>query len=32
VAEGAKVGDRVVLNLPDEIGEGDRVQDVTVKR
>ena len=28
LAEGAQAGERVVLNLPDEIGDGDRVQTV----
>jgi membrane fusion protein (multidrug efflux system) len=32
LADGARAGDRVVLNLPDEVGDGDRVQPVTVSR
>lgn len=32
IAEGAHVGDRVVLNLPDGVADGDRVQPVTVSR
>jgi hypothetical protein len=32
IAEGAHVGDRVVLNLPDGVGDGDRVQPVAAGR
>ena len=32
LAEGAAVGERIVLNLPDEIGNGDRVQTVVAGR
>ena len=32
VSEGVKVGDRVALNLPDEVGDGSRVQPVAVSR
>jgi membrane fusion protein, multidrug efflux system len=32
LADGARAGDRVVLNLPDEVADGDRVREVTVSR
>jgi hypothetical protein len=32
LADGARIGDRVVLNLPDEVGDGGRVQPVTASR
>jgi membrane fusion protein, multidrug efflux system len=32
LADGVRVGDRVVLNLPSEVSDGDRVQPVTVSR
>jgi hypothetical protein len=28
LAEGARIGDRVALNLPDEVGEGSRVRPI----
>jgi membrane fusion protein (multidrug efflux system) len=32
LADGAQIGDRVVLNLPDEVGDGGRVQPVTASQ
>jgi len=32
LAEGVSVGERIVLNLPDEVGDGNRVQPVTASR
>ena len=32
LAEGARVGDRVALNLPDEVGDGSRVRPIEGKR
>ena len=32
LADGVRAGDRIVLNLPDEVSDGDRVQPVTANR
>jgi hypothetical protein len=32
LAEGARVGDRVALNLPDEVGDGSRVRPIENNR
>ena len=32
LADGARVGDRVALNLPDEVGDGSRVRPIETKR
>ncbi len=32
LAEGARVGDRVALNVPDEVGDGSRVRPIETKR
>lgn len=32
LAEGARVGDRVALNLPDEVGDGSRIRPIETKR